>query len=275
VTGPSAFVSPPRLLDHATVRAMDESTSSASYNAVPLPAMLASTSGAAASSSEGDVTSAPLISEAAQRLAALKAKLGAARQQNHKAVVAEDRRNRLGEEGLKAERIQRAYEKKQQAVQAEGGSGEQTEMEYQLDTTAEAAAERQAKAGKKAKRRAEYGWDVFNNEAQYRHYKKQTTRTAEAGRAATGEDVIDEGDPDPLAYGHAPPVAKERVQALVDDMHEAALRRSSWSRRRTFNEEADVTYINKRNEVFNKKIERSFDPYTAEIRANLERGTAL
>jgi len=275
VTGPSAFVSPPRLLDHATVRAMDESTSSASYNAVPLPAMLASTSGAAASSSEGDVTSAPLISEAAQRLAALKAKLGAARQQNHKAVVAEDRRNRLGEEGLKAERIQRAYEKKQQAVQAEGGSGEQTEMEYQLDTTAEAAAERQAKAGKKAKRRAEYGWDVFNNEAQYRHYKKQTTRTAEAGRAATGEDVIDEGDPDPLAYGHAPPVAKERVQALVEDMHEAALRRSSWSRRRTFNEEADVTYINKRNEVFNKKIERSFDPYTAEIRANLERGTAL
>ena len=270
-----AFVSPPRLLDHATVRAMDESTSSASYNAVPLPAMLASTSGAAASSSEGDVTSAPLISEAAQRLAALKAKLGAARQQNHKAVVAEDRRNRLGEEGLKAERIQRAYEKKQQAVQAEGGSGEQTEMEYQLDTTAEAAAERQAKAGKKAKRRAEYGWDVFNNEAQYRHYKKQTTRTAEAGRAATGEDVIDEGDPDPLAYGHAPPVAKERVQALVEDMHEAALRRSSWSRRRTFNEEADVTYINKRNEVFNKKIERSFDPYTAEIRANLERGTAL
>ena len=37
----------------------------------------------------------------------------------------------------------------------------------------------------------------------------------------------------------------------------------------------DVTYINKRNEVYNKKIERAFDPYTAEIKANLERGTAL
>ena len=114
-----------------------------------------------------------------------------------------------------------------------------------------------------------------HNEAQYRHYKKQQRRTEADGRAATGEDVVDEGDPDPLAYGHAPPVAKERVQALVEDMHDAALRRASWSRRRTFNEEKDVSYINRRNEVYNKKLERAFDPYTAEIRANLERGSAL
>ena len=72
-----------------------------------------------------------------------------------------------------------------------------------------------------------------------------------------------------------PPVPRERVQALVEDMHESALRRASWSRRRTFDEDADVTSINKRNEVYNKKIERAFDPYTAEIKANLERGTAL
>ena len=68
---------------------------------------------------------------------------------------------------------------------------------------------------------------------------------------------------------------KERAAALADDLHEAALRRAAWSRRRTFYEEQDVTYINKRNEVYNKKIERAFDPYTTEIRANLERGTAL
>ena len=68
---------------------------------------------------------------------------------------------------------------------------------------------------------------------------------------------------------------KERMQAMVEDMHEAALRRASWSRRRTFNEEEDVTYINRRNEVYNKKIQRAFDPYTSEIKANLERGTAL
>merc|ERR1719473_23673 len=105
----------------------------------------------------------------------------------------------------------------------------------------------------------------------YRHHKKQIGRAEADGRAATGAEVVDEGDPDPLAYGQAPPVPKERVQALVEDMHDAALRRASWSRRRTFHEDKDVTYINKRNEVYNKKIERAFDPYTAEIKANLER----
>ena len=250
----------------------DEELSSTSYNAVPLPAALgSSTVEPSASSTAALPPSVPPTSAAAQRLAALKAKLGHARQQNHKAVVAEDRRNKLGEDGLKAERIQKAYEKKQ-AEKVEAGGPSQDPL---LEVTAEAAWEKQAKADKKSKRRAEYGWDVFNSEAQYRHYKKQTRRTAEAGRAAEGDDVVDEGDPDPLAYGQAPPVSKERVQALVEDMHDAALRRSEWSRRRTFNEEKDVTSINKRNEVYNKKIERAFDPYTEEIRANLERGTAL
>jgi hypothetical protein len=42
-----------------------------------------------------------------------------------------------------------------------------------------------------------------------------------------------------------------------------------------FLEEQDVDYINERNRVFNKKIQRSFGKYAAEIKANLERGTAL
>jgi len=242
-----------------------------SYNAVPLPASLGASEPAEPAEAAASSTLPP--SAAADRLAALKAKLQDARKANHKAVVAEDRREKIGEAGLKAERREKAYEKKQQQQEAEGGPP--TEAQKQLDTTAEEAREKQYKAEKKDKRRAEYGWDVFNNEAQYRNYKTQTRRAESDGRAAAGEELVDEGDPDPLAYGQAPPVPKERVQALVEDMHEAALRRASWSRRRTFHEDRDVTYINKRNEVYNKKIERAFDPYTAEIRANLERGTAL
>lgn len=37
----------------------------------------------------------------------------------------------------------------------------------------------------------------------------------------------------------------------------------------------DVDFINDKNEAFNKKIKRSFDKYTVEIRQNLERGTAI
>ena len=243
-----------------------------SYNAVPLPAALGSPSADPPAPEEPAAPAGPQ-SAAQQRLAALKAKLHDARKANHKAVVAEDRREKLGEAGLKAERSQKAYEKKQEEEAAAGGP--KTEAEKLLETTAMEAEAKHHKEEKKGKRRAEHGWDVYNNEAQYRHYKKQTRRADDAGRAPTGDDVVDEGDPDPLAYGQAAPVPKERVQALVEDMHDAALRRASWSRRRTFHEDKDVTYINRRNEVYNKKIERAFDPYTAEIKANLERGTAL
>ena len=52
-------------------------------------------------------------------------------------------------------------------------------------------------------------------------------------------------------------------------------KRSKFSRRRAFNEEADVDYINERNMKFNKKAARFYDKYTAEIKQNLERGTAV
>ena len=252
---------------------------SESYNNVPLPSALMTGGEVAENTSDAGASSSSSVPQSAaqQRLAAIKAKLGEARKQNHKAVVAEDRREKMGEAGLKAERQQKAYEKKQAAEKEAGGP--QTEAEKQLETTAQEAWDKLHKREKKEKRGREGGggWDVFNNEAQYRHHKKQIRRAENEGRAAVGVEGAfeDEGDADPLAYGQAPPIPKERVQALVEDMHEAALRRASWSRRRTFDESADVTYINKRNEVFNKKIERAFDPYTAEIKANLERGTAL
>jgi hypothetical protein len=37
----------------------------------------------------------------------------------------------------------------------------------------------------------------------------------------------------------------------------------------------NVDYINDRNAAFNKKLKKSFDKYTVEIRQNLERGTAV
>lgn len=52
-------------------------------------------------------------------------------------------------------------------------------------------------------------------------------------------------------------------------------RRAKFSRRRAFDEDDDVTYINERNMHFNKKIARAYDKYTAEIKGNFERGTAL
>ena len=52
-------------------------------------------------------------------------------------------------------------------------------------------------------------------------------------------------------------------------------KRAKYSRRRPFGQDNDVDYINERNMKFNKKAARYYDKYTAEIKQNLERGTAV
>merc|ERR1711957_514711 len=73
--------------------------------------------------------------------------------------------------------------------------------------------------------------------------------------------------------GHKP--SEVALQRLQDAMDKSTDKSKAFSRRRMFNADEDVNYVNERNRVFNKKLARSFDPYTVEIRQNLERGTAL
>ncbi|ORX82274.1 SYF2-domain-containing protein [Anaeromyces robustus] len=67
----------------------------------------------------------------------------------------------------------------------------------------------------------------------------------------------------------------EAVNRLVKDLEKQVERRNKFSRRRRWDDDAEVTYINERNMRFNKKLSRAYDKYTEEIKANLERGTAL
>jgi len=80
---------------------------------------------------------------------------------------------------------------------------------------------------------------------------------------------------DSFDYGQAPELPEENLDRMVGELEDKRQRSKNFSRRRAFNEEADVDYINKRNAHFNKKIDRYFGEYTKEIKANLERGTAL
>lgn len=65
------------------------------------------------------------------------------------------------------------------------------------------------------------------------------------------------------------------VERMVADTHKQIEIRSKRSRRRKFDDEADVNYINERNMKFNKKLERFYGSYTEEIKQNFERGTAM
>ena len=63
--------------------------------------------------------------------------------------------------------------------------------------------------------------------------------------------------------------------SFVYFVHRRIEKRSKFSRRRRFHDDADIDYINERNANFNRKAARFYGAYTAEIRQNLERGTAV
>jgi pre-mRNA-splicing factor SYF2 len=83
-------------------------------------------------------------------------------------------------------------------------------------------------------------------------------------------------DQNSLEYGSSSQKpTKEAMDRLVQELDKQVIKRGKFSKRRAFNESEDVTYINERNMRFNKKVNRAYDKFTTEIKANLERGTAL
>ncbi|KAI6143224.1 SYF2 splicing factor-domain-containing protein [Pisolithus tinctorius] len=81
-------------------------------------------------------------------------------------------------------------------------------------------------------------------------------------------------DANTLLYADNKP-SEEAIDRLISKLNRDVDKKAKFSRKRHNEDEGDITYINERNRVFNKKIARYYDKYTAEIRASFERGTAL
>lgn len=81
----------------------------------------------------------------------------------------------------------------------------------------------------------------------------------------------------PLDFlSHKP--SKQQVGKLLENLAEQQEKRKNFSKKRKSDLDHDsknITFINARNERFNKKIGRAFDEYTKEYREALERGSAL
>lgn len=69
--------------------------------------------------------------------------------------------------------------------------------------------------------------------------------------------------------------SQQGVDRMVEDVHKQIEIRGKRSRRRRFDDDADVDYINERNMKFNKKLDRFYGEHTDEIKKNFERGTAM
>eukprot|EP00670_Eutreptiella_braarudii_P025768 CAMPEP_0174378468 /NCGR_PEP_ID=MMETSP0811_2-20130205/122067_1 /TAXON_ID=73025 ORGANISM="Eutreptiella gymnastica-like, Strain CCMP1594" /NCGR_SAMPLE_ID=MMETSP0811_2 /ASSEMBLY_ACC=CAM_ASM_000667 /LENGTH=366 /DNA_ID=CAMNT_0015530691 /DNA_START=26 /DNA_END=1127 /DNA_ORIENTATION=+ len=219
------------------------------------------------------------------RLFELRMKLNKARSLNKTAVLDEFKRGDDGNQvDWKAKKEEWAEKKKKYEADVEDDTLN-PDKDY-LNTTAATNDAQEKKKAKKKKKEAAFGWEIFGADAMYNSYKKRVNRLHEdhgsdlkgsyaARKATEAEETFFPSADTLVTVGASTAVDDKGSKRLRKELDDQAERRAKWSRRRQFWEAADVDYINERNKVFNDKIKRAFDPYTREIKQNLERGTAL
>jgi len=214
----------------------------------------------------------------------LQMKLNVARTSNKQARDEEERKSREYKEGTEGKRAREEWKKEQlkedEQVAAKGLDPEKMKMMNTPAREAEFVDKKKRKKEEKAQKGESFGWQQYNPESQYNSYKKRvknlddTKELYEKQKAATpAEDFYPNANN--LSYGKAPEVPKAKLNKMVDELLKRDEKKENFSRRREHFDDAYVDYVNERNKVFNKKISRAFDSYTAEIKQNLERGTAI
>ena len=223
-----------------------------------------------------------LSSAREKKLHDLRLKMQRSRSLNQKEVMAERRRelNVDSEEGAEEQdsaqnaRHQHYKEVKAREKEALTSLGLPEDKAHLLHS--QELAERLYK--KAEKKPAAFGWDAFNQKTLYTAFQKR----ADSIPVDLEEyDLAKQADPEfyrdgnSMLYGQAPKIPEKNVNRMVQELEEQKERREKFSRRRKHYEGRDVDSINDRNAHFNRKIGRAFDGYTADIKLNLERGTAL
>nr|XP_033786867.1 pre-mRNA-splicing factor SYF2 [Geotrypetes seraphini] len=197
-----------------------------------------------------------------------------ARKLNYQELVEEDKRLKLPS-NWEAKKTRLEWELKEEERKKEcAAKGENYERVKLMEISAEDADKWERK---KKRKNPDLGFSDYAA-AQLRQYQRLTKQIKpdmeeyEKQREQNGEEFYPTSNS--LLHGtHVP--SKEGIDKMVADLDKQIEKREKYSRRRAYNDDADIDYINERNAKFNKKAERFYGKYTAEIKQNLERGTAV
>ncbi|CAG9788883.1 unnamed protein product [Diatraea saccharalis] len=222
-----------------------------------------------------DMTFAEKQAERLKRLRSLHTARNEARTHNYQEVVAEEARNKLPS-NYEAKRRQAEWlledQQKREEAEKEGKSYDRVKL---LNIS---AIEAERLERKKKKKNPDQGFSTYE-QATVRQYNRLVKNMSAPDMEQYDKQKQKYGDafyggPNVIIHGMHND-RKEAVDRMVDDLEGQIAKRAKYSRRRTHNDDADIDYINERNAKFNKKLERFYGEHTAEIKQNLERGTAI
>lgn len=199
-----------------------------------------------------------------EKLARLKERRRIASHDNFKQVLEENERLKRPQNWEKRiERNQKKIEQEEEREMIEK-SGQDYELAKSLKVQADEL-ERYNRIKAVGKRKQDADFIDYDEETkrQYnklvKNLKPQEDKT-DQGVASTSGSQID---------------TQEGVERMVESVKRRIEARNKRNRRRRFDDEADVDYINERNMRFNRKLEKHYGDHTEEIKQNFERGTAL
>eukprot|EP01137_Pigoraptor_chileana_P021449 Opistho-2@85192 len=197
---------------------------------------------------------------------------------NRSEVVEEDRRNKLPANWeAKQERAKWILEKEEAKRQA-AEQGLEYDRVRNLQMTAEEAARRDRK--KQSKTPWENGTIDFTQTHQ-RHYQRLTKElkpdldTYKEHKDQLGERAYPSAQDLDYGLDASAKIAPGAADRLAQAVEKHIEKRARHSRRRAFDEDDDIDYINENNMRYNKMVHKFYGKYTAGIKQDLERGTAL
>lgn len=211
-----------------------------------------------------------------EKLRQLHGKRAAASKSNHQEVVEEYKRLQLPSGWAKRKEWADKKLTEEQMREEAAKEGIDFDREKMLDIQADEAEKWEKK--KMMKRNEDPGFSGYDaaTARAYQRNVKQLKPDMEEYNRLRGEmgDEAFYANKDTLIHGTHKD-SKDNIDRMVSDLNKQIEKREKFSRRRTFDDDADVDYINERNMKFNKKLERFYGKYTSGIKQNLERGTAI
>ena len=217
-----------------------------------------------------------------RRMRKLKMKMNQARQLNKQEVLREGERLGSVEGAAKARKRQQMMDKKAKELEWKKRNSKALEVAAaagldgkHLVEQADASLRKAYKKEQKAVSQQFAVNDYYNPEGQHRNYERNLKSLSRAA-GPLPEDAVTNGHAtfDPTTDESDEKREREGARNLANEL-KRRIEKQKEKRNRLEFEGEDVTWINQRNKRFNQKISRNFDKHTAEIRQNLERGTAL